>query len=81
MENKEQLRLKLIEAWSKGYMVLALENEEDWGFQMLDSEVRYNFEDFLGINHTIFHYDAGFDAFSYSVALEISNFPLVKALA
>lgn len=77
--NKEQLRLKLIEAWSNGWIRLAIENEDDWGFQILDECVD-ELESFLGLSFDTFHYDTDFDEFSRSVALEISSWPLNQAL-
>lgn len=74
--NKEQLRLKLIEAWAKGYV--ELNDSEGWGFcvQIKDP----HFERFLGITERVFVSSYKFDAIAREIALEIANFPLNQAL-
>lgn len=73
MENKEQLRLKLIEAWSKRDIILYPEG--DWGFR----STRTKSHNLYGLTQLEF-LSAEFNIFAKSVALEIANFPLNKAL-
>ncbi len=81
--NREQLRLKLWEAYATGRTRLNrpddLENSHsvDWGFCTLVTDK--NFEAFFGITDAEFYSDE-FDAIGREVAEEIKNSPLYKAL-
>lgn len=75
--NKEQLRLKLIESWSKGNIEVDLD-DGFWGFRNIGTDMFL--EKYFGITAAQF-YSEEFDKVAYSVAVEISNYPLVKALA
>lgn len=80
--NKEQLRLKLIEAWSKGY--LTVDEDEDtsdyWGFLIAEN---YNGDiaEFLGVSSDWYESEDEYDEVSIAVSKEILEFPLVKALS
>lgn len=84
--NKEQLRLKLIEAWSKGLTRIDLTKVDfgrnhDWGF-IFTPIPAVDFNEFLGCSYDEFYNcPPEVNEYMYSIALEISNFPLNKALS
>lgn len=82
--NKEQLRLKLLEAWSKGYIKIdtdtPVEGDMFWGF-LPDSLSGSNIQDFLGLSDGDFFSNPDFDVVSIAVSKEIVNSPLMLELA
>lgn len=79
--NKERLRLKLLEAWGKGYInIKEVKTEFDWGFETLELPNDEYLNTFLEISENEF-YSRQFDAIAIAVSKEILNSPLMRELS
>lgn len=80
--NEREFRLRLIDAWSKGYIKLDEDSDVPgfWGFTIAQ-DFEGDIEDHLAVSIDWYERVNDYDEVSIAVAKEIANFPLVKALS
>lgn len=79
--NKELLRIKLLEAWSKGY-IIAGGDIYDWGFCCaMTGYEGFTIYEFLGVTGETYFNSPEFDATAIAVSKEILNSPLMRELS